>query len=303
MAEFDSSFSEWMAGALQAALDEGESSQRSMALSWDGQKVEGLAGLWKSESFARECNAAMRSAAPLLSLCRVVPTKEHSDFWKNLTYVPRVSENFQVFDENSQTVNFYLVVNIAANSNVHIQPEGRYFGNGRPDPWLIESMTRQAVAGMLLPSLAEKLNGEVLVRLARLLEIKTYESLSEIVKESVSKNVSARQIALLHCHSNTRRLEISEWKKAKGTAKISGKKLKISIWGKDTSYLNETEGIEILCGDFTQILCLLDEISVSAEITSEYLKLEAKTNLICGSWKLEGTKLLAGKLAGKIGTA
>ena len=299
MAEFDSSFSEWMADALKAALDEGESDKRSVVLHWDGQKVEGLAGFWESESFERECNAAMRSAAPLLSLCRVVPTREHSGFWKNLTYVPRVSENFQVFYENSRTVNFYLVVNITANSNIHIQPEGRYFRNERPDPWLIESMTRQAVAGMLLPSLAEQLNGEVLTRLARLLEIKNYESLSEIVAEAVSTNISARQIALLHCHSKIRKLEISEWKKAKETAKISGKKLKISIWGKDTSYLNETEGIEILCGDFSEILCLLDEVSVSAEITSEYLNLEAKTNLLCGPWKIEGTKLLAGK----IGTA
>ena len=296
MAELDLSFSEWIADALKAALAEGEIGQRSVVLRWDGQKVEGLASFWESESFEKECSAAMRSAAPLLSLCRVVPTKEHSGFWKKLTYVPRVSENFQVFYDNSQAVNFYLVANIAANSNIHIQPEGRYFGNERPDPWLIESMTRQAVAGMLLPSLAEKLNGEVLVRLARLLEIKTYQSLSEIVKESVSRNISARQIALLHCHSKNRELENSEWKKAKEIAKISGKKLKISIWGKDMSYLNETEGIEILCGDFTQILCLLDEISVSAEITSEYLNLEAKTNLICGPWKREGTKLLAGKI-------
>lgn len=299
MAEFDLSFSEWIADALKAALAESEIGQRSMALCWDGQQVEGLAGFWESESFERECNEAMRSAAPLLSLCRVVPTRENSGFWQNLTYVPRVSENFQVFYENSQTVNFYLVRNIAANSNIHIQPEGRYFGNERPDPWLIESMTRQAVAGMLLPSLIEKLNGEVLVRLARLLEIKTYQSLSEIVVEAVSKNISVSHIALLHCHSKIRELEISEWKKAKEIAEINGKKLKISIWGKDTSYLNEAEGIEILCGDFTQMLCLLDDISVSAEITPEYLNLEAKTNLICGPWKHESIKLLAGK----IGTA
>ena len=299
MSKSDSSFSEWMAGALEAVQAEGWIGQRSATLCWDGQKVEGLSAFWESESFERECNAAMRSAAPLLSLCSVVPTKEHSDFWQNLTYVPRVSENFQVFYENAQTVNFYLVKDITANSNIHIHPEGHYFGNERPDPWLIESMTRQAVSGMLLPSFAQKLNGAVLVRLARLLEIRTYESLSEIVAEAVSKNMSAGQIALLHSHSKTREIEISEWKKTKEIAKISGKKLKISTWGEEPSYYNETEEIEILCGDFTYILCLLDDISVSAEITPEYLNLEAKTNLICGPWKLVSTKLLAGK----IGTA
>ena len=299
MAESDLSFSEWMAGALEAALAEGEIGQRSVVLHWDGQKVEGLAGFWESESFEKECNAAMLSAAPLLSLCRVVPTKEHSGFWQKQTDVPRVSENFQVFYENFQTVKFFQIRNTTANINIHIYPDGRYSGNERPEPWLIESMARQAIADMLLPSFAEKLNGEVLLRLARLLQIKTYKSLSEIVVEAVSRNISASQIVLLHSHSKTRGLEISEWKKAKETAKISGKELKISAWGKEPSYLNETEEIEILCGDFNQILCLLDDISVSAEITPEYLNLETKTNLLCGPWKLVNTELLAGK----IGTA
>ena len=285
-----------MAGALEAAQAEGTGDKRSVTLCWDGQKVEGLSAFWESESFERECNAAMRSAAPLLSLCRVVPTKEHSGFWQNPTYVPRVSEHYQVFYENSQTMNFYLARDITANSNIHIHSEGHYFGNERPDPWLIESMTRQAVSGMLLPSLAEKLNEKVLVRLARLLETKTYKSLSEIVVESVSRNMSASQIALLHSQGKTRELEISEWKRAKETARISGKKLKISTWGEEPSYLNETEEAEILCGYFAHILCLLDDISVSAKITPEYLNLEAKTNLICGPWKHESTKLLAGKI-------
>ena len=303
MAEFDSSFSEWMAGALEAALAEGESSQRSVVLRWDGQKVEGLAGFWESESFERECNEAMRSAAPLLSLCRVVPTRENSGFWQNLTYVPRVSENFQVFYENSQTVNFYLVRNIAANSNIHIQPEGRYFGNERPDPWLIESMTRQAVQDMLLPSLAQKLNEEILVRLAKLLKTKTYQSLSEVVAESVSRNMSSSQITLLHSHNQTRGLGIPEWKNAEETARISGKKLKISTWGEEPSYLNEAEEIEILCGDFTQILCLMDDIAISVEVAPTQVNLEVSTSLFFGPWKREGTKLLAGKLAAKIGAA
>lgn len=299
MSKSDLSFSEWMSDALKAALAEGEIGQRSATLCWDGQKVEGLSAFWESESFERECNAAMRSAAPLLSLCRIVPTKEHSDFWQNLTYVPRVSENFQVFYENAQTVNFYLVKDITANCNIHIHPEGHYFGNERPDLWLIESMTRQAVSGMLLPSFAQKLNGAGLARLARLLGIKTYESLSEIVFEAVSKNMSASHIALLHCHSKTRKLEISEWRDAEKTAKIYGKKLKISSWGEEPLYLNETEEVEILCGDFTHILCLMDDISISVEITSTHVELEAKTSLFFGPWKHESTKLLAGK----IGTA
>lgn len=299
MSNSDLSFSEWMDGALEAALAEGEIGQRSVVLHWDGQKVEGLAGFWESESFEKECNAAMLSAAPLLSLCRVVLTKEHSDFWQKQTDVPRVSENFQVFYENSQTVNFYLARNITANSNIHMHPEGRYYGNERPEPWLIESMTRQAVSGMLLPSLAEQLNGEALLWLSRLIETKTYESLSEIVAEAISKNISASQIALLHSHSKTRGLEIPEWKKAKEAAKISGKKLKISIWGEEPTYLNEAEETEILCGDFTQILCLLDDISVSVEVAPTQVNLEAKTNLFFGPWKREGLKLLAGK----IGTA
>lgn len=299
MAESDLSFSEWMAGALEAALAEGEIGQRSVVLRWDGQKVEGLEGFWESGSFEKECNLAMRSAAPLLSLCRVVPTKEHSDFWQKQTDVPRVSENFQAFYDNFQTVNFYLARNITANSSIHIHPQGRYSGNERPDPWLIESMARQAISGMLLPSLAEQLNGEALLWLSRLIEIKTYESLSEIVAEAVSKNMSACQIALLHSHNKTRGLEISEWKKAKETVKISGKKLKISAWGKEPSYLNEIQEAEIFCGDFSQIFCLLDDISVSAEVAPTQVNLEAKTNLICGPWKHESIKLLAGK----IGTA
>lgn len=299
MAKSDLSFYEWMSDALKAALAEGEIGQRFVTLCWDGHKVEGLSEFWESESFERECSAAMRSAAPLLSLCRVVPTKEHSSFWQNPTYVPRVSENFQVFYENSQTMNFYLARDIIANSNIHIHPEGHYFGNERPDPRLIESITRQAVSGMLLPSLAEKLNEKVLVRLARLLETKTYKSLSEIVAEAVSRNMSASQIALLHSQGKTRGLGIAEWGDAKKTATISGKKLKISIWGEEPPYLNETEEVEILCGDFAHILCLMDDISVSATITPEYLNLEAKTNLICGPWKHESIKLLAGK----IGTA
>lgn len=299
MSNSDLSFSEWMAGALEAALAEGAGDKRSVVLHWDGQKVEGLAGFWESESFEKECNAAMLSAAPLLSLCRVVPTKEHSGFWQKQTDVPRVSKNFQIFYDNLQAMNFYLARNITANSNIHIHPEGRYYGNERPEPWLIESMTRQAVSGMLLPSLAEQLNGEALLWLSRLIETKTYESLSEIVAEAISKNISASQIALLHSHSKTRGLEIPEWKKAKGTAKISGKKLKISTWGKEPSYLNETEEAEILCGDFTQILCLLDDISVSVEVAPTQVNLEAKTNLFFGPWKHEGIKLLAGK----IGTA
>lgn len=285
-----------MTGALNAAKAEGAGDKRSVVLHWDGQKIEGLTGFWESESFEKECNAAMRSAAPLLSLCRVVPAKEHSDFWQNLTYVPRVSENFQVFYENYQTVNFYLARNITANSNIHIHPEGRYFGNERPDPWLVENMTRQAVSGMLLPSLAEQLNEEVLVWLARLLETKTYKSLSEIVAEAVSKNMSASHIALLHSHSQTSQLRISEWKNAEKTAKIGGKKLKVSTWGEGPSYFVTNEEIEILCGDFTQIFCLLDDISISVEITSAQVNLEATTNLLFGPWKREGTKLLAGKV-------
>lgn len=288
-----------MSDALEAALAEGEIGQRSATLCWDGQKVEGLSEFWESESFERECNAAMRSAAPLLSLCRIVPTKEHSDFWQNLTYVPRVSEHYQAFHINSSTIEFYLARHITANSNINIYKTDDVFGNERADPWLIESMTRQAVSGMLLPSLAEQLNEEVLVWLARLLETKTYESLSEIVAESVSKNMFASQIALLHSHSKTRGLEISEWRDAEKTAKICGKKLKISSWGEEPPYLNETEEVEILCGDFTHILCLMDDISISVEITSMHVELEATTNLLFGPWKREGTKLLAGK----IGTA
>lgn len=303
MAEFDSSFSDWMAGSLQAALAEGVGDKRSMALSWDGQKVEGLVGFWEFESFERECSAAMRSAAPLLSLCKVVPTKGHSDFWKNLPYVPRASRHYDLHYESTPIINFYLSRHITAYSNIHIYPEDSYLGNERPDPWLIESMTRQAVQDMLLPSLAQKLNEEILVRLAKLLDTKTYQSLSEIVAESVSRNMSSSQITLLHSHNQTRELGIPEWKSAEETARISGKKLKISTWGEEPSYLNEAEEIEILCGDFTHILCLMDDIAISVEVAPTQVNLEASTSLFFGPWKLEGTKLLAGKLAGKIGTA
>ena len=292
-----------MAGALQAALDEGESSQRSVVFCWDGQKIEGLSEFWASESFEREFNAAMRSAAPLFSLCRILPTKEHSDFWKNLPYVPRASRHYDLHYESTPIINFYLSRHITAYSNIHIYPEDSYLGNERPDPWLIESMTRQAVQDMLLPSLAQKLNEEILVRLAKLLETKTYQSLSEIVAESVSRNMSSSQITLLHSHNQTRELGIPEWNNAEETARISGKKLKISIWGEETPYLNEAEEIEILCGDFTQILCLMDDIAISVEVTPTQVNLEASTSLFFGPWKREGTKLLAGKLAGKIGTA
>ena len=303
MAEFDLSFSEWMAGALKAALAEGEIGQRSVVLRWDGQKVEGLAGLWASESFEREFNAAMRSAAPLFSLCRILPTKGHSDFWKNLTHVPRASKHYDLHYESTPIINFYLSRHITAYSNIHIYPEDSYLGNERPDPWLIESMTRQAVQDMLLPSLAQKLNEEILVRLAKLLKTKTYQSLSEVVAESVSRNMSSSQITLLHSHNQTRGLGIPEWKNAEEIARISGKKLKISTWGEEPSYLNEAEEIEILCGDFTQILCLMDDIAISVEVTPTQVNLEVSTSLFFGPWKREGTKLLAGKLAGKIGTA
>lgn len=133
----------------------------------------------------------------------------------------------------------------------------------------------------------------------RLLETKTYVSLAEIIAESVSKNMSVSQIALLHSHSKTRGLRISEWNDAEETAKISGKKLKISISGEDPRDLNETEEAEILCGDFTQILCLVDDISISVEVTPTQVNLETRTSLLFGAWKREGTKLLAGK----IGTA
>ena len=299
MSKSDLSFSEWMAGALEAAQAEGEIGQRSVTLCWDGQKVEGLSEFWESESFERECNAAMRSAAPLLSLCRVVPTKEHSDFWATIPHVPRVSKHYDIHYESSPIIDFHLSRYITAYSNIHIYPENRYFGDEQADPWLVESLTRQAVAGMLLPSLAEKSNEEVLMWLARLLETKTYESLAEIIAESISKNMSASQIALLHSHSKTRGQRISEWNDAEETAKIGGKKLKISSWDTEISYLNETEEIEILCGDFTQILCLTDDISISVEVTPTQVNLEAKTSLFFGPWKYEGTKLLAGK----IGTA
>lgn len=296
MAEFDSSFSDWMAGALQAALDEGESSQRSVVFCWDGQKVEGLASFWESESFEKECSAAMRSAAPLLSLCRVVPTRENSGFWQKLTYVPRASKHYDLHYESTPIINFYLSRHITAYSNIHIYPEDSYLGNERPDPWLIESMTRQAVQDMLLPSLAQKLNEEILVRLAKLLKTKTYQSLSEVVAESVSRNMSSSQIALLHSHNQTRGLEISEWKNAEETARISGKKLKISTWGEEPPYLNETEEVEILCGDFSEILCLLDDISVFVEITPAQVNLEARASLFFGPWKRESIKLLAAKI-------
>ena len=303
MAEFDLPFSDWMAGALQAALAENKSDKRSMALCWDGQKVEGLARFWESESFEKECSAAMRSAAPLLSLCRVVPTKEHSDPWEPLLYVPRVSKCYDFHNEDTSIINFYLSKDITANSYIRVYPEDSYLGNEQADPWLIESMTRQAVQDMLLPSLAQKLNEEILVRLARLQETKTYQSLSEIVAESVSRNMSSSQITLLHSHKKTRGLGIPEWKNAEAVARISGKKLKISTWGEEPSYLNEDEEIEILCGDFTQILCLMDDIAISIEVAPTQVNLEARTNLLFGPWKREGTKLLAGKIAGKIGTA
>ena len=299
MSNSDLSFSEWMVDAFEIAVAERVSNEKSVRLSWNGRKLAGLSELWESDSFERECNAAMRSAAPLFSLCRVVPTGEYSDFWGNLTYVPRVSKHYDIHHESSPIIDFHLSRYITAYSNIHIYPEDGYFGDEKAAPWLIESLTRQAVAGMLLPGLAEKLNEEVLVWLAKLLETKTYESLSGIVTEAVSRNMSASQIALLHSHSKTRELEISEWKKAKEAAKISGKKLKISIWGEEPTYLNEAEETEILCGDFTQILCLLDDISVSVEVAPTQVNLEAKTNLFFGPWKREGLKLLAGK----IGTA
>ena len=299
MSKADLSFSEWMADALEAALAENKSDKMSVVLHWDGQKVECLSEFWESESFERECNAAMRSAAPLLSLCRVVPTKEHSGFWATMPYVPRVSKHYDLHYESSPVIDFHLSRHITAYSNIHIYQENHYFADEQADHWLIESMTRQAVAGMLLPSLAEQLNEEVLVWLARLLETKAYKSLSEIVAEAVSRNMSASQIALLHSQSKTRRLGISEWRDAEKTAKICGRKLKISTWGKEPPYLNETEEVEILCGDFAHILCLMDDISISVEVTPTQVNLEAKTSLFFGPWKLDGTKLLAGK----IGTA
>lgn len=288
-----------MAGALEAAQAEGEIGQRSVTLCWDGQKVEGLSAFWESESFERECNAAMRSAAPLLSLCRIVPTKEHSGFWETMPHVPRVSKHYDLHYESSPIIDFFQFKDVTANGHINIFPENSYHGEEEADLWLIEGLIHQAVSGMLLPSLAEKLNEKVVERLTKLVKTEIYSSLSEIVAEAVSTNISASQIALFHSHSKTRGLGISEWRDAEKTAKICGKKLKISSWGEEPPYLNETEEVEILCGDFTHILCLMDDISISVEVTPTQVNLETRTSLFFGPWKREGTKLLAGK----IGTA